>query len=402
MNRRLSSHLRDVWEGLRSQPGRVGLAFAAIAIGMSSLVVLCAILTGLQERSRGIVEDFGVNVLGIFPPPSSTGGSRASLSERHASILSENLPRCYVSTVRRYQVPTLGTNELLSVVATDSLLARVRQWTSLDGRFLDEWDLRSGERNAVVSRSLSKRWGWTVGDSIMLRTTPFKIVGIVAIGGGQAPADRGDSDRIFGERVVFVPKTVEPYWASTERRRARDLDAIYLLAPSPLNFADVVLTARRLVSQVERGSDGVSLITPDSLIQGVKKLQKTIGLSVGSVALLSLVLGGTTLMSLMVSNVRERITEIGLRRALGASAWDVASLFVTEASLVAGGAAIVATVGTHLLLMAARPAFPVPLSLGLASLSIPLAVALVLGISFSYGPAKWGAAITPSEALRNE
>jgi len=84
-------------------------------------------------------------------------------------------------------------------------------------------------------------------------------------------------------------KSVEPYWVSTERLRARDLDAIYLQAPSPLDFADVVLTARRLVSQVDRGSDGVSLITPDSLIQGVKKLQKTIGLSVGSVALLSLV-----------------------------------------------------------------------------------------------------------------
>ena len=107
-------------------------------------------------------------------------------------------------------------------------------------------------------------------------------------------------------------------------------------------------------------------------------------------------------MSLMVANVRERVMEIGLRRALGASQWDIAALFVMEACLVAGSAAVVATLGTNLLLSLGRQAFPTSLRLGWVSILTPLIVAVFLGIVFSYWPARFAAKITPSEALRNE
>ena len=107
-------------------------------------------------------------------------------------------------------------------------------------------------------------------------------------------------------------------------------------------------------------------------------------------------------MSLMVANVRDRVTEIGLRRALGATQWDIAILFVIESSIVTGVAAVIGTIGTHLLLVLGKNASPVPIRLGFRSILIPLTVSLVLGIIFSYWPAKMAANITPSEALRNE
>jgi putative ABC transport system permease protein len=107
-------------------------------------------------------------------------------------------------------------------------------------------------------------------------------------------------------------------------------------------------------------------------------------------------------MSLMIANVRDRVTEIGLRRAMGASRWDIALLFVIEACLITFMAAVTATLATHMLLLIGRNAFPVPLSLGYPSILIPILVALLLGIISSYWPAKSAAEIMPSEALRNE
>lgn len=415
MSRRWVDTLRDVWDGIRSQPGRVGLAFTAIAVGIASITVLVTVLGGLQERSRQIVGELGVNVVGILQHGSDP---RAALEERHASLLAANLPQSVVSTVSVLKVPTLGTEELLSVVATDNALIDVRQWSLEDGRFLDPWDLTHRERKAVVSKTLSEQWNWKVGNVIMLRSTPFEVVGVVEVGGGALDGELGDAGLMLGERVVFVPKTVAPDWKagrrtlppglavryrSPDHRGSRPtVDAIFIRAPSSTEFVHAVLTARRLLSQPDYRVSNTSWVTPDSLIQGVAKLERTIGLTAGSIAVLCLLLGGTTLTSLMIANVSDRVVEIGLRRSLGATRWEIAVLFVVEACVVTGAAAIVATTGTYLLLALGEDLFPVPLKLGPGSVLIPLLVAFAVGVLFSYWPARSAATIMPSEALRNE
>ena len=394
--------LRDVWDGIRTQPGRVGLSFLAIGVGIASLSILMAVLGGLWERSQQIVQELGVNVIGILRQGEAGRNAVAGLQERDASLLARNLPECTVSTIRLYKVPTLGTRALLSVVATDSSLIRVKQWKLDTGRFLDHRDIENRERNAVVSRSLGTLWNWRVGDLIMLSDLPFRIVGIVSVASGALDPELGDLGLMLGERVVLIPKTITPYWVTDQEPPEPVVDAILLRVPTFLSLADVLSAAQRLLSQSGDRMSHISWVTPESLIRGLKKLQNTIQLTVGGVALLCLALGGTTLMSLMVANVRERVTEIGLRRAMGASQWDVAVLFVLEACVVTGAAAATATLGTHLLLIRFREALPVPLKLGSTSIAVPLCVAIILGMIFSYWPAMAAAKIMPAEALRNE
>ncbi len=399
---RLGSTLRDVREGIWTQPGRFGLSFTAIAIGVASLTTLIAVLGGLREKSHQIIKELGINVVGILQQGVVDQNTRTALQERHARLLARNLPSCSVSTIRCYDVPTLGTDKLLSVVATDNYLIHIRQWQLCEGRFLDSRDIDNRERNAVVSKSLSRLWGWKVGNLIMLRNIPFKIVGVVEVGGSALDTESSDTGLMLGERIVFVPKTITPYWVTDQKTLRSTVDAIFLKVSASMDFVQAVSIAQRLLSQPDYKSNRLSWITPELLIQRIKKLQNTIKLTIGSVAIFCLILGGTILMSLMVSNVNDRVTEIGLRRAMGASQWDIAALFIVEACVVAGVAAVVATLGTHLLLVLGRHVFPVPLKLGLTSVLVPLIVALVLGIAFSYWPAKSAAKITPSEALRNE
>lgn len=394
--------IKDIWDGIRTQVGRAALSFMSISIGVSALIVLIAILGGLQERSRQIVKELGVNVVGILQKGVSDKNTDSTLKERHASLLALNLPDCSVSTIRRYSVPTLGTQELLTVVGTDSSLINIRQWQMYDGRFLDYLDIEGRERNAVISKSLSSLWSWKVGNLIMLRNIPFKIVGIVEAGGSALDTELSESGLMLGDRVLFVPKTVPPYWEIDQKNPSPAIDAIFLRVPASMNFTHTVAAARRLLLHSDYPVSNISWVTPESLIQGIKKLQNTIRLTVGSIAVLCLILGGTTLMSLMIANVRDRVTEIGLRRAMGASRWSIAILFVLEACLITGIAAIATTLVTHLILIMGRNTLPVPLKLGHDSIMIPLIAALILGIIFSYLPAKSAANITPSEALRNE
>lgn len=394
--------LRDLWDGMRTQPGKVGLSYLAMVIGISTLIVLMALLGGLKERSRRILNELGVNVIGLFQAGATDRAKSAGLEERHALMLAANLPECSVSTVRRYNVPTLGTKSHLTVVATDSALPAIRQWPLEDGRFLDKRDLEMGERHAVVSRSLSRLWDWKVGNLIMLRDLPFRIVGLVDLGGTVSDNEFEGSGLNLGEYIVFVPKTVTPYWTNNPLNPKTGLDAIFLQFQAREKYASVLATVQDLLDQPDYRVKELSWVTPETLTRQIKKLERTIRLTLGSIVGLCLILGGTTLMSLMVSNVRERKTEIGLRRALGASQWDIASLFVLEAGLITGAAAVTAVLITHALLFLGRSTFPVPLQLGWESVLIPFTTALFLSLFFSYWPALSAAKISPAEALRNE
>lgn len=394
--------IKDILDGIRAQPAGVAVSLSAIAIGIAGLTVLMAIVGGLRERSQRMADELGVNVIAIIDQPDRSEVRRTGLRARHARLLEQNLPGHTVATVRRYDVPTAGTAALLSVVATDSWFADIREWRMSDGRFLDAGDIGSRARSAVISRTLANQWDWKTGDIIMLRNIPFKVVGIVDTGGAAVDTEVGLSDSILGERVVFVPKTLVPYWADGSVEDGDELDAVFVKVPESGSLETSEMLSRRLLLEPDSQLDGLSWVTPETLIQSINKLGKSISLAAAAVVALALVLAGTTLMSLMLTNVRSRVTEIGLRRALGASSKDIIHLFLLEACLITGVAAVVAIGGTYLLLEAARGAFPVPLSTGGETLVVPLIAAFVLSLSFSYWPAKKAAAISPSEALRNE
>lgn len=394
----LQQTLKDVTDGVRAQSARFTLSLLAITIGIIALTLLISVLNALQDRSEQLLQELGANVVAVISDSPATASEGLSL--RHADLLVQNFPELAVSTVGRYQVPTLGTRKKLTVVATDQTLMGIRQWQLLEGRFLDATDVLNAERHAVISKSLSEQWNWRPGSIIYLRETPFTIVGIVDVGGQNLDRENSDGRLMLGERVVLVPKTVIPYWATQLKYRQDKVDAIFIQGEASAN--STLTAVRSVLQQPGMRAGKLSWVTPESLIQSISRLQKTIRLTAGTVALLCLVLGGTTLMSLMVANVRERITEIGLRRALGASQWDIAILFVAEAVLITLIAGLLGTLIAHVLLGISADTLPVPTSPGWSSVLMPPLVAILLGALLSYWPARLAARISPSEALRDE
>lgn len=392
--------VRDLWEGVRSEPGRVGLSFLAVAIGFTALTLLLAVLDGLRARAQELVRELGANVIAILPAPSGGEAEIPSLQRAHAERLSVQLPECRVSAFRRYEVSLPADKSRVTVLATDGSLLPLRGWALEAGRNLDRRDIEAGARHTVISQTLARRWNAGVGSLITLEQAAFRVVGIMAIGGGGLEQESGDRRIQMGDQVVLVPHSAPVAWVAETRESAWRVDALFIQVPPDKTMADLLPVARELLG--DTGKEEWSWITPDVLLRGVRRWQNAVRLAGGSIALLCLVLGGTTLMSLMVANVRDRLPEIGLRRAIGATPRDIARLFTIEACLVTGLAAVAGMAVAGVLVEVVRRRFGAPLRLEGMLLFWPLAAAVVLGILFSYWPARLAARISPAEALRNE
>ena len=393
---------RDLLDGIRAEPARIVLSFMSVAIGMIALVLLLAVLGGLREKSRLLVRELGANVFAVLPGDVTASGQRQSLEEKHAAILARNLPDCAVSAIRRYEIEMPGGGRKMTIIASDESLAAIRGWRIRRGRFLDLVDIQRGDRNAVISAPLAEWKHWKMGDVISLENVPFRVIGIMESGTAAPEGGSGESRLGVGDHVMFVPKTAPFPRRDEQQETSHRADAIFVQVPLDSDIHKALAIAQNLLRPPAFGLNRISWVTPESLIQGVRRLQNSVRVAGGSVAFLCLVLGGTTLMSLMVANVRDRVVEIGLRRSLGATAVDVAKLFVFEACVVTSVAALAGVLTAVAILLLLQKKFAMQVSLGAVSLIAPFILSIALGVVFSYWPARMAARISPSEALRNE
>jgi len=398
-----SATVRDVMDGMRVQRGRIGLSFLAVVVGIMAMTVLVAVLGGLQMHARKLIEDFGVNVFAIRRnAQESKTEPGASLRLTHAAMLMANLDGCLFAPVQHDTARIGGTETTVDVITSVPQLLNIKGWRIRSGRFLDEADLLYRERYAVITRALADKYGWHVDSTIELRDTPFVVVGVLDSDDTMRGESGSSVDDAFGTYRVIVPISLPAFWLEGRRIPEDRLDTIYILTKDAHTYEKRLAEARRLLAQPDQHVDDLSWITPETLLARIRRLQRTIKWTVGSVALLCLALGGTTLMSLMVANVRDRVQEIGLRRALGAEPIDIALLFLVEALMITVVAGGMGAMIAHAFLFATQSRFPVPLRLGWLSMLIPLVTAVILGMGFSYWPARMASRIAPSEALRND
>ena len=395
----LSALGRDIAEGVRSRPGRFGLALFAMTIGMSVLTTLIAVLSGLEQRSAALSEQLGTDVIAILPAGTE---QTSGLSLQDSELVRANYPEAEVSGMRISRAPLAGAQGDVTVVAVEESFFTLRQWPLRAGRFFDQQDLHAQQRSAIVTDALLQQQRWRLGDTIALRNTLFSIVGVVGANDAALNGEYGDARLATGERAVFVPLSVTTLWAQGSTQ-PRALDVLYIRPEAGTTAAHALPGLQALLAQPDLQLPALSWVIPQSLIRKVREMQSTVGLTVGTIALLCLILGGTTLTSLLVANVRERIPEIGLRRAMGATARDIATLFVAEGCVATVGAAILGAVLVHAVLVLDLPLLrELPYDIGLHSALLPVVFALLLGALFSAWPALSAAQIQPADALRND
>ncbi|HEX9723385.1 MAG TPA: ABC transporter permease [Vicinamibacteria bacterium] len=404
MNSRLLARL--AWQGLALHKLRSLLSAIGIVFGVAAVVAMMSVGEGARQEILAEIGSFGLRRVSILAESlSEEGRSEAAsfqspgLTLRDAEAISEVCPT--VASLaplrqRSVQVVTAEGREEALLVATTPSFSRTEEIAIAEGRFLTDADLADLKRVVVLGNELSEGlfpYRDAVGQDVRIGGDWFSVVGTLE------PRDRARRNRRLGSRdvnrIAFAPLTSVP----------APHDAVDEIAISIVS-SDEVRGSARLIDSVlarrHRGARDYRLVVPQVLLAGYERARSQFNVVVGSVAAISLLVGGIGIMNIMLANVSERTREIGIRRSLGASRADIVRQFLAEAVLLTGaGGAVGTLLGVLASVAVSRYAGWATSTSALAVLTA-LALATVTGLGFGIYPAWQAASKNPVEALRHE
>ena len=403
--------LRTGWSAIASHRLRSVLTMLGIVIGVSSVILTVGLGQGAQDKVRDQINALGSNLLVVSPgsSTSSTGvrggfGTASTLTLQDASAIAD---ADVVPEVARV-APTTGastsllagtTNWSTQLTGTTPAWLQVRSRTLTSGRFFTQAEVEDRARVVVLGPdTASELFGGrsAVGQTVSTEGATLTVIGVLASSGSSSEAASSQDDTA----VVPIGTAQQITGATTDA-----VSTIYVQGrnEATLGAAYAEINALLLnLHDVSATEADFTVTSQEALLETANSTNRTLTVLLGGVAAISLLVGGIGVMNIMLVSVTERIREIGLRKALGATPKVIRRQFLVEASLLglAGGllGVLIGAVGAQVL-----PSLidqPVSLS-GLATLAA-IGTSLALGIGFGVYPASRAARLTPIDALRSE
>ena len=391
-------------DSFRASKVRFALTALGMVIGTASLIMVVTIgLTGKQYVMAQI-QAIGANLIYAY----YEAGSSASVSVSGGSdyLTVEDL-RAVQQEVPGIQAasPMLELHDRISVgegkerdilvLGVSTQYSTVRNLEILAGRFFDEEDSMSRAKVAVVTQQFAQRaFGGqqaAVGRDIKVSGLPFVIIGTF-----RERVETFGQSEIAGD-TILIPYSVGRYFTGN--------DAVKQLFFSVSDAGDVPRATEMVQHVLQSRHRPESVYRVENLTQLLQVAGKTanaLTMVLLAISLITLIVSGVGIMNIMLANVRTRIREIGVRKAIGATNREIRLQFLTEAVLIslAGG-----TVGTVLGLAVPFSArflteYRIPIS-GLSAI-IAITVALLVGVVFGTVPATRASQLDPVEALHHE
>jgi putative ABC transport system permease protein len=383
------------------------LTSLGIIIGVCAVIVMVAIGEGSQARIEGQIANLGTNVLVVFPAASRMGGvsqgagSFNQLTLDDAERLREDGTLfAAVSPLVRSGAQVIGGgnnwNTLVNGVSTE--YPEIRAWGVESGEFFTERDMVSNAKVAVLGRTVADELfpdQDPIGERIQVRNTPFKVIGVMEEK-GQNPMGMDEDD------VVLAPATT----VLNRLKGGRYIDMINISAVSTEQMdaaqAEIEIILRE-AHDIEPGEDNDFRVRSQAeLTEAATETTRILTVLLGSIAAVSLMVGGIGIMNIMLVSVTERTREIGIRLSIGARPGDILTQFLAESvvlSVIGGILGIMLALGTSLLL---RSLAGLTVVVNPAIVLLAFSVSGAVGIFFGFYPARKAAALNPIDALRYE
>ena len=317
---------------LGSSKMRSGLTLLGIIIGITGVTVLMSLGRGVQESITASIEAQGTNLLFVYAGYSEEGPSKLTLQDAEALIdpvfapsVKAVAPQISVGG----QIVAGRENSNASIIGVTPDYATVRNVSIASGQFISHIHIRNNSEVAVLSASVAKRLFRArnpVGEHIKINGRRFTVVGVLE--------DEGATFFGFG-RQAFVPITTAYYRLSWERttQGSVSVDNIDVQAVDQESIEDARLEIASILRLRHRITDrnDFEIDTLQELLDSLNQIIAVMVLFLGSIAGISLLVGGIGVMNIMLVSVTERTREIGIRKAMGAKRRDILLQFITEA-----------------------------------------------------------------------
>ncbi|WP_313529358.1 MacB family efflux pump subunit [Shinella sp.] len=374
---------------------RTVLTLLGIVIGVGSVVAMLAIGTGAQNSVLDRISAMGSNVLLVRPSMANfRGGGSAPVtlipSDADAILELPNVsfavPEMTSSVTLRYGNIDYQTTANGTVPA----FTQAKNWKVAEGEFLNADDMDTYAPVAVLGQTVAKTLfpdgASPLGQYVLVNKIPFQVIGVMAEMGASAGGNDQDDTILVplstGSMRLFGQRNVRTITVQVEDSAAIDLtqDAIQTLLDTRHKAEDTQIT------------------NMSSVREAFTETSNTMKLFLGSVAAISLLVGGIGVMNIMLVSVRERTREIGVRMATGARRRDILLQFLIEALVVSAiGGAI--GVGLGLSIGALAKVFGMPVSFTIGPVALAFACSFLTGLVFGYLPARNASHLQPAVAL---
>jgi putative ABC transport system permease protein len=399
--------LRIALRALGRNKLRSFLTMLGIIIGVGAVIAMVAIGEGAKATIRSQIASLGTNVLIVLPGTTFQGGVRTgsggvnTLVDSDAKAMMQELPSvAFASPALRRPEQVVAGNLNWSTLAQGVApeFQQIRDWQVAEGRFLHEGDMESAAKVAVVGQTVVDQLFGNddpIDSVIRIRNIPFRVVGVLAPKGQTSHGTDQDD-------TVMIPYT-------TMQKRLMRITWVQSIVVSAVS-AERVQEAQEQISALLRQrhrigpdrEDDFSIRNLSDIAEAAATSARVMAVLLGSVASISLLVGGIGIMNIMLVSVTERTREIGIRMAVGARSRDIMLQFLVEAVVMAatgGSIGILLGIGSSEVLKqwAQWPTLVSPTIVAIAFL-----FSGAVGVFFGFYPAQKAAHLDPIEALRYE
>ncbi len=388
---------RTALRALRANVFRAALTLLGIVIGVAAVIAMLAIGDGAKQSVIDQISSMGTNLLTVRPGAPNQRGrdTTATLVPDDVRAIGE-LPNVLAAVPEQSATVTIrygNADHRTSATATGADFTIARDWPIARGTFFSAADERSYATVAVLGQTVANALfgdADPVGEFVVVNSIMFQVVGVM----GPMGATPWGSDQ---DDVIFVPYST----GSLRLFGQRYLRSATVAVEDVAQIDDTQEAVHALLLARHGGVEDFQIRNMASIIESASETQNTLTVLLGTVAAISLLVGGIGVMNIMLVSVTERTREIGIRMATGARMKNILQQFLIEALVVSAlGGVIGVIVGLGAAAIIA--AFDTPIVYSLPPVVLAFGCAFATGLIFGYLPARKAARLDPVVALASE
>lgn len=363
------------------------LTMLGIIIGISSVIILVGFTQGTSEDINSSLKNLGANVLTVnIYSDSDESLSYSDIKDKEFNFAEKVLP----VSQSRTSVKANSNTGTYTFLGTTTDYIEVQKLTLADGRSIADLDVENTGNVAIIGSEVASDLfenSNPVGEKVLLNSKYYTVIGVLNSGGSS------DSDN---DSMVIVPIT------SYAKTKGEDsISTLYFVGSE--DITDTTMMERMVNSQLGSiiSTDNIEVVTQDTISSTVTEIDTMTTLLIGLIGVISLVVSGIGVMNIMIVSVSERTREIGVRKCVGATDFDILKQFLIEAILLTSFGGILGVSFGYMFDIVAK-IIGLSFVINHGVVLIALLFSVMIGVTFGIIPAIRASKLKPIDALKSE